>query len=294
MVGVRPVDWVGFLDESHPKLQGVWAKQAGQCRRTRLLATLGEDDAADFRSFGGVGAGSFLTPYLGEYQKCKVLPDGHFTILLRDRLLLSVCPEGARCKHRRPNGQLCGALLDKRGWHARKCNIGGGVDLRHKDLCDWGAHTYSECHGLAASREQHVPQWDREFVDPETGAVRVEQAILDVATADARTGRALYYDFTVKAAHSDDPARRRARAQRDGRAAADAAGAKRNRYSLAGPALVPLPFEAGGRPAKETETFVRQCGSAHEDELHTAILWQECSTLLQRGNAELILSAIGV
>ena len=35
----RPVDWVGFLHESHPKLQGVWAKQAGQCRRTRLLAT---------------------------------------------------------------------------------------------------------------------------------------------------------------------------------------------------------------------------------------------------------------
>ena len=73
----------------------------------------------------------------------------------------------------------------------------------------------------------------------------------------------------------------------------DAAGAKRSRYSLAGPALIPLPFEAGGRPAKETKTFVRQCGAAHEDEQHTNLLWQQCSTLLQRGNAELILSAIG-
>ena len=67
----------------HPKLQGVWAKQAGQCRRTRLLATLGEDDAADFRSYGGVGAGSFLHPghwmktMLGWAKSQNFLNDSH-------------------------------------------------------------------------------------------------------------------------------------------------------------------------------------------------------------------------
>ena len=143
-----------------------------------------------------------------------------------------------------------------------------------------------------------MPQWDRTTIDDETGQLRVEQAILDVATADARSGQPKWFDITVKCAHTDDLARLGARSRRDGRAAADAAAGKRRRYSEAGPALLPLAFESGGRPAEDTIAFIRQCGSSfasggRDGSQQAQLLWQECSTLLQRGNAELILSAVG-
>ena len=82
--------------------------------------------------------------------------------------------------------------------------------------------------------------------------------------------------------------------------AAEAATSKRVRYPLAGASLIPFAFEDGGRPSEEAAAFVRMLGAsrteAEEGNLEwggTARLWQECSTLLQLGNAELILSANG-
>ena len=93
------------------------------------------------------------------------------------------------------------------------------------------------------------------------------------------------------------------KARRDGQVAADAAAEKRRRYNLAGASLIPLAFEDGGRPAEETVAFVRRCGAAAEqlgssllgteEGSVVAKLWQEYSTLLQWGNAELVLSANG-
>ncbi len=66
--------------------------------------------------------------------------------------------------------------------------------------------------------------------------------------------------------------------------------------------MVPLPFETGGRPGEDTIGFVRRCGAAWaalhgeddaEKQVATSKPRQECSTLLQLGNAELILSANG-
>ena len=172
---------------------------------------------------------------------------------------------------------------------------GGG---RHNRVRDWYCATYSACTGLPATTEQHVPQWD--VVDSRG---EVEQARLDVATSDARTGLPLYLDVVVKCAYSVDGATLRARARRDGRAAADAAAEKRRRYRDAGNSLVPLAFEAGGRPSDSTAQFMRQLGAAWA-ETHasedgekpapvTGVLWQQVSSLLQLGNAELILSANG-
>ena len=55
-------------------------------------------------------------------------------------------------------------------------------------------------------------------------------------------------------------------------------------------ALRPLALESGGRPAAGIVAFVRECGAAlasygPEVEQLMAQLWQECSTLLQPGNA---------
>ena len=170
---------------------------------------------------------------------------------------------------------------------------------RHNRIRDWVAPTCTECSGLPASTEQRVPQWD--LVDPETGDV--EEAILDVATSDVGTGAPLYVDVVVKCAFSTDPAVLRRRARRAGCAASDGAAAKRRRYAAAGASLVPFALEAGGRPSDEAAAFVRLMGSVYtvnhqiEDGVPapspTGRLWQELSTLVHLGNAELILSAIG-
>ena len=79
-------------------------------------------------------------------------------------------------------------------------------------------------------------------------------------------------------------------------AAADAVRGKRRRYPPSGGELVPLVFEAGGRPAEETVAYVRSLGQAVDDAERSQVIrfaWQQYSTVLQAGNAEMILSAIG-
>ena len=130
-----------------------------------------------------------------------------------------------------------------------------------------------------------------------------EEAVLDVVTTDPSTGQVVFVDVTVTTACPDDAARLRSRARHDGRGAADAAADKRRRYDKAGANLVPMAFEDGGRPAEETVAFVRRCGAAADrvdpfragsgGQPVVARLWQELSTLLQLGNAELVISANG-
>ena len=95
----------------------------------------------------------------------------------------------------------------------------------------------------------------------------------------------------------------RSRAIRDGRAAADAAADKHRKYPLGGASLVPFVLEAGGRPGEDAVVVVRRMAAAaradrgetgaHEAGLTAPQLWQELSIILQNGNAEIILSAIG-
>ena len=72
---------------------------------------------------------------------------------------------------------------------------------------------------------------------------------------------------------------------------------------MAGASVVPVAFEHGGRPAEETIAFVRRCGAALDrgetwgseagGQPVVAQLWQGLSTLLQWGNADMILNANG-
>jgi len=291
--GGRPLPWLRYLQDAAPKQQGLWGKEVSKECHKRLLASLPEPDAADFLAHGGTGAGTWLLPSRVGVQP---MPDKHFAVALRDRLLLPVCREGDCCQHRRPDGRICGALLDARGHHARKCGIGGAVDGRHNGIRDWAAAACTECFATPTLKEQHVPQWDR--VNPRNG--EPEAAILDVITHDPGSGRPLYVDAVVTCAHSDDPARLRARARKAGRAAADAAAGKRRRYPQAGALLVPFALEDGGRPAEEALAFVRMLGAVRTEAEGgslewggTAMLWQQCSTALQLGNAELVLTANG-
>ena len=59
---------------------------------------------------------------------------------------------------------------------------------------------------------------------------------------------------------------------------------------------MPLAFEAAGRPGQETVAFVRSWGHGAEPSESTEIIryaWQQLSTALQTGNAEMILAALG-
>ena len=223
------------------------------------------------------------------------MPDKHFEVIVRDRLGLPVSLEGALCQHRRANGTLCNAPLDTRGKHARICPIGGGITKKHNRLRDWSGKEHSSRTAYSVEYEQRIPAWD-ETVTQEDGTTVVEQAILDWVPRDALTGREIHVDTTVTCAFSQDPGRLRARANKDGLAASQAAHGKRVRYSQAGGSLVPLAFEAGGRPADETVAFINgwqtaSLGDAAATPIST--VWQHCSTILQLGNAEQMLSALG-
>ncbi len=123
------------------------AKQVAARQKRDLIASLGDEDAADVNSNGGPGAGAYLLP-TPEGANVHAQPDSHFRISLRDRLLMPVCPDGATCRHRRVDGTLCGLPLDSRGKHAIKCAVQGLKLKQHNKIRDWGAKTWEECSGM--------------------------------------------------------------------------------------------------------------------------------------------------
>ena len=125
---------------------------------------------------------------------------------------------------------------------------------------DFTAEYHPKVSGYTAVVEQRVSAWDR--VNARTGAH--EEARLDVATRDAASGRIIFVDARVTCAHCGYEPRQRVRAARGGAAASDAVRDKRRRYPPSGGELVPLVFEAGGRPADETVAFVRSWGVGAE------------------------------
>ena len=145
---IRPVDWVSLLSEPKPKLQGFWSGRLHDHQLRLLLARLLLDEQVDLRSAGGPGAGGFLeAPVAFDDMQPKAMPDQHFCLMLRDRLRLSVCQPGATCQHRQQDGSLCGAVLDARGKHALKCEVGPGREARHNALRDFTAEFHPKASG---------------------------------------------------------------------------------------------------------------------------------------------------
>ena len=174
-------------------------------------------------------------------------------------------------------------------WLGVQCR-GGGVDHRHDRIRDWLAGLIRDLTGQAAVIEQFVPKWDR--VVRVDGPDTIERARLDVVFTN-RHGQRVYLDVVVPTAGTTNTEMARARAKRDGAAAARAADGKRVRYP--GPDLVPFAVEALGRPGKDAVSFLRSLAPA-DPELRSAVLgsaWQALSVALQVENAELLLSAAG-
>ena len=290
---LTPPDWVSCMSDPRAKLQGSWAHALKRANRQALLDELPEDDRVDFRSCGGPGAGGYLEPpVIREDEKPVTMPNTHFHIAFRDRLRLSVCPPGSTCQRRNREGIVCGKPLGPRGKHAKLCEFGPARCGRHDSLRDFAAGYHQRATGLVACKEQRVLAWDRR--DAVTGLM--EEARLDFATRDAITGLPIFVDTTVTCAFSGYAPCQRARANKDGLAAVKAVNAKRLRYPPDRGDMIPMAWEDGGRPAEETVAYVRTWGYGLPPGERTEIIrygWQQLSTLLQIGNAEMILSAKG-
>ena len=159
-------------------------------------------------------------------------------------------------------------------------------------LRDLTAAFLAKVSDYVAVREQRLVAWYR--THPRTALL--EEVRLDVGTRDGASGRKVFVDANVTCVHSGRQPRQQARAGKDGMAAADAVRGKRFRYPASGGELIPLVFEAAGRPAAETVEFVRSWGLGLDLVERAQVIrhaWQQYSCVLQSGNAEMILSALG-
>ena len=222
-----------------------------------------------------------------------MMPDKHFLSAFQKRLRVPVCPPGARCQHKRADtGLPCNEPLDRHGWHAYCCPVGGSRTGRHNSLRDWHAPTHARLTGYHAEKEQRVPAWDR--MNPRTGIM--EEARLDVCTRDPSTGQPVFVDWSVTCEYSTHGPRRQARSNNDGVAAAQMVHDKRDRYPPQHGNLAPLVFESGGRPSDTAVEFIRSYGHGRDDAERAQVLgtfWRQISRRLQLGNAEMLLSALG-
>ena len=133
--------------------------------------------------------------------------------------------------------------------------------------------------------EQFVPAWDR--LEADGSFVR---ARLDVVFQDTNA-RTTYADVAIVAAFTVCLSTRRARAARNGAAAATAEDGKRLRYP--GPSLVPFVVELLGRPGDDATSLLRSFapGDPLERSCVLGAAWQTLSVLIQTAHAEQLLSA---
>ena len=285
-------DWSGCFNGERPKRQALLSQQVNKNCRRKLLADLGLEDKVDLRSAGGKG-GAWLLPAT---RSDHMMPNDHFVVALRLRLrvpnaghLRAPADQGSQCHHRYVgSGMRCQGLLDTRGHHSLTCNVGGAVDARHNHVRDWLFRLLSSWQVLGVLREQFVPAWDR--VRRVRGQDIVERARLDVVFLDHH-GRRCFVDIVIPTAASTCPEVIRARASKNGAAAARSEDAKRLRYP--GPNLVPFAVEALGRPGSSALALMRSLAPPDPEERSVALgsAWQSLATTLQSANAELLLSA---
>ena len=144
--------------------------------------------------------------------------------------------------------------------------------------------------GQECTTEQYVPKWDR-VKRGRSGHEEVERARLDVVFNG--TAGPVYIDIAVTEAAAAGGHTSTDRARNDGAAALHEEKEKHRRYP--GPDLVPFVLEANGRLGEEAELLLRSVAPLDPSERAAEIsaAKRSLSTLLQLGNAEIVLSAQG-
>ena len=191
------------------------------------------------------------------------MSDAHFSLSVKLRLRMDVnCPS-----------DMCGtaALTDK---------TGGAVVRRHDRLRDTLAQILESGTGRPTQTEQVVPAWCTEQRD----------ARLDIAYTDDNA-YVIHVDVAVVHSLRSSNAKK-APALRDGYTCAVEETNKRRLYP--GGRLTPTVFETHGRCGDAMAAMLRSVyRGLPPDERASALgsSWQTLSCTLQRGNAEILLSA---
>ena len=235
--------------------------------------------AAALRSAAGPGAAGWAR--LPSEASLR-LRDAQFRIAARVRLHLDLpmCSAAGTCRHLRPDGTLCGAALDPKGFHARCCPVGGWLVKRHNAGCaalaEWAE---TEC-GCVVYQEQQVP----------TANPHHAEARLDIVLESPRAAGSIYVDFTVVSALSVE-ALARGLALRDGVAADLAATKKEQRYPHC--RAWAFPVEDHGRFGEDALALGRALAPAEPERRSRALarLQQAVSAAVQRVAADSVIDA---
>ena len=274
--------WQRGQPQNTKGLQQRLTRQIQKRLHTQLLPLAPQEQQLAIRAGGGTGAASFLRPPSDAVHR---LDDTTFTESLRSRLAapdLVRKPDGSpmQCQHRSANGaSSCGVELDAFRHHGRVCPTGGYVSRTHDDVRDTLARRWRADLGLYVLSEQRTPQYD--YTDSKGKTVRARMDL--IVNVD---GTRWQCDVTIVDADSDDPARRRQRAARDGVAAASAEDAKRRRY---GKGVVPLVWETGGRIGEAGLNFLRRLYAGEAAKL--SALMQEIGCVVAAGTATASIAA---
>ena len=159
-------EWEAAIVEAKAGQQNEHTQAIHEARHSGLLDSLPAEAAADVRSGGGPGAGSFMD--LPDESAIR-LDDYRLRTCLRARLLLPhpahdptrASAPTTHCQHRNASsGVTCGRPLDASGQHAETCGEGGATVRGHNAVRDALA-AFLVASGSPAEIEQHVPAWDR-------------------------------------------------------------------------------------------------------------------------------------
>ena len=245
---------------------------------TLARADIPEMSRAAIRSAGGKGAGSWLCP---PCQPEHYFTNRQFQVSLCCRMDLDIPGHSGTCKHTKPDGSICGAILDSKGRHARACRNQGWRVRKHNavaaGLADWCA-----AHGCVVETESVVP----------TASDASEESRMDLILRAPNHAQPIYVDVTVADATSVEALSRNA-ANRDGAAAQVLEDRKRKKY----PNIKVMPFaiESHGRLGQSAMSLIKLVAPKRAAERAEAIadVYQKISALFQRTQADAIMTATG-
>ena len=232
---------------------------------------------ASLRSAGGPGAGEWLSlPREPSHHFLNL----QFSTAVRLRLHMDIPGCSGQCQHRSSSGAICGAELDKKGFHARTCPIGGWVVRKH-DACCGVLREWLEDHGCLVEREVILPGASEDL----------PEARMDLVAHAPGISGPMYIDLTIVSAASREALSKGA-ASTDGAAARSAAARKRAKYPQC--PVTPFVIEDHGRLGEEALSLVRKIAPKDAVARSAAIrrLHQSLGATVQRCAADAIIAAI--
>ena len=273
-------DSVELGDAAHVLTQRTITAGVAESSREALLTSLAAtpDARAAFRSAGGPGAAAWMRL---PTRPAHHLTDKQFSLAAHFRMHLDVPGCCGTCQHRAKNGTLCGAVLDRKGVHARSCPV-GGWRMRKHDSCCGVLNNWLEEMGCYVEVEVVLPPASNDLDEPR----------MDLIVHAPGIKGPVRIDFTAVSALSRE-ALRRGSADREEVTANLGAARKRQKY--ANIAVTPFVLEESGRMGADALGLVRKIAPRELGPRAEALndLYQGLAATLQRASANSAIAAMG-